>query len=279
MGGMMQMIPGMVNDIRENVARGALMNTVKFVVHETATPSPEMVSFAVVAGASPTTQGERDAYLDMLKNIARKTPAVVQKFSKPKVVNGTETMVLDTLALDAFITRKAMQYGAASKARSERKKKEEAKQRKHELEMLRTSQMHELNMIAMMGVGLNPPANQGLNAAPTTQPPGLDAFFMDSTSLFGSPVNTVQHNNQFGTNTDILGGNSQPNVPPANMPPANDGMMSLSDIYRMLDQNVNTQNNNNAQVNTPQPQLPPSTAPPSSNLDFSALLLGSMPMK
>lgn len=265
MMGMMGMIPNMVNGIRESTARAALTNIVRFVIGETATPSPEMVSFAVVAGSSPTTQGERDAYLEMLKEAARKTPAVASRFMKSKVVNGTQTMELDKIALDAHITKKAMQYGQAAKARSERKKKEEKVKRQHELQMLRTSQMHELNMIAMMGIGMNP---SSLRRTATTPPPSLDALYMDSTTFLGNPAQRP-------------GQVARHHSPTGNAPSAADGMISLTDIYRMLDQQVKS-NTGSGSSATNAPIVPPATAAPvntGGNMDLNSLLLGSMVMK
>jgi len=226
-----------------------------------------MVSFAVVAGASPTTPGERDAYLEMLKNVARRTPAVVARYTKPKMVNGTVTLVFDKIALDAYITKKAMQYGQASKANSDRKKKEEQKARQHQLELLRTSQMHELNMIALMGVRGNP-SRTGV----TVSPPALDALYMDSTSIFGGPMNAVQHNPPHKNNA-ALGAHTQA----SSHRTASNGMVSLTDIFRMFDQQKQTGNGNAAP-----PVAPPVTAAPTNNNNFdfqNALLMGSMPMK
>lgn len=154
MGGMMQMmtaIPNMVNGMRESQARSQLTPIVRYVVGDTATPSPEMVNFAVIAGSAPVTQTEKDAYLDMMKRVARKTPEVLVKFIESK--NGT--FAVNEQKLDNHITKRAMQYAVASGAKKERKRKEEERARQQELEMLRMRQNHELDLIGILGPNIN----------------------------------------------------------------------------------------------------------------------------
>lgn len=278
MGGMMNMmsmIPNMVNGIRENQARAALMRTVKFVVGETATPSPEMVSFAVVAGASPTTQGERDAYLDMMKKIARQTPEVAQNFLKTENVNGTQTLKLDDIKLDAHITKRAMMYGQANKAKRDRKAKEEQMLRHHEMELMRMNQMHELNMMAMMGTGMNPGAGgmgngvAGAGAGGQAQQPHADAFVMDSTTYFGDP-NRFALRSHDNTAPTSAGGQQ-------GLSPASDGTISLTDIYRMLNNGMQA-HGQNGPVGPIVPPAATTDAPANNNLDLGAMMLGSMAM-
>lgn len=148
---MMTAIPNMVNGMRESQARSQLTPIVRYVVGDTATPSPEMVNFAVIAGSAPVTQTEKDAYLDMMKRVARRTPEVLVKFIELK--NGTTSV--NENKLDAHITKRAMQYAVASGAKKERKRKKEEQARQQELEMLRMRQNHELELIGILGPNIN----------------------------------------------------------------------------------------------------------------------------
>jgi hypothetical protein len=155
MQGMMRMmnsIPTMVNGMRENQAKAALAPIVKYVVGNTATPSPEMVNFAVIAGSAPVTQTEKNAYLDMMKKVARRTPEVIMQFLKLEK-NGS--YVLDEFGLDAHITKRAMQFSIASEAKKNRKNKEKEKERTQELERIRMMQDHELSLLQALGHGNN----------------------------------------------------------------------------------------------------------------------------
>lgn len=247
MQGMMRMmssIPRMINGMREGQAKAALEPIVKYVVGNTATPSPEMVNFAVIAGSAPVTQTEKDAYLAMMKKVARRTPEVIMQFLKLEK-NGS--YVLDEFKLDAHITKRAMQFSIASKSKKERKLKEKEKTRKEELDRLRMMQDHELNLLKALGHGQDTTnTGQGQNTIHAVSTPGpFDTGFFTYDVYGGGPVadfGVVHHdvavqNNPVPVNTQV-----QPK-PVSNTRLT--GSFSLLDMMR--NHNKNNNNNNNFQ--------------------------------
>lgn len=261
--GMMDMVPKMINDLQTSLAKNANLHTVRFIVGENATPSPEMISFAITAGLSPSTQGEKEAYLKLLKKVARRTPSVIAKFVKENThANGTKTLALDENALDEHITKRALLYREVLKAKSNRNSKQDQMKRNYALGMLRASQMHELNMLALAGTGMTNP--------PTTNSPLLEAFFMDSATWYGSP-------SVLSRVTGVLGVNSQPVGHPANVW-VHDDTMTLGDKYRMTNASMKSGKKNG----DPGPILTtaaPTTVVPTPRMDSGLWLTGSRPMK
>ncbi|XP_060580701.1 uncharacterized protein LOC132737431 isoform X2 [Ruditapes philippinarum] len=95
----------------ERQLRANLTQLVQFVLHPSATPSMDLINYALVAGGQPKTQAERDAYLGMMKKMARDIPELVKQFTITETLpGGTKIEKLDNSALDAQIIRRAVQY-------------------------------------------------------------------------------------------------------------------------------------------------------------------------
>lgn len=239
MMGMLNTIPTMINGMRENQAKAQLTPIVKFVVGQTATPSPEMVNFAVIAGSAPSTQGEKNVYLDMMKQVARRTPEVLLQFIK-KDKNGVPQ--LDEQKMDSHIMKRAMQFDSASRAKRERKLKKEQQRRQEELAAIKMQQQHELEIAGVLGPLPRSAFHDPLFGDPLMDPM-LDPFTysVDPLPVANSAPAPVSVNP--AVNSQPAPAQNPPTQSPATTGAATDGhstgngFISLADILKTSQQN------------------------------------------
>ncbi|KAL4239139.1 hypothetical protein ACF0H5_003841 [Mactra antiquata] len=170
-GGMIRMI---TNTVRDTIVNDILGGAVKFVVHPTAEISPELRQYGTALGRAPRTKEEREKFTDLMKQVARRTPALMNQYVK-KVTshkNGTITHDYDYYGLDADIIRRAMLYQRIRTARSEvrREHRELAQQLDALLEdpFYRDLAMYEPNLI--LDIILGPaPSNTNNQTSTITQ--------------------------------------------------------------------------------------------------------------
>lgn len=147
------------HSIRESMVNTALTRAVRFVVGPTAVPSLEMMQHAMMMRSGPRTQAERDIYLGMMKRIARRTPEVVQKYTKTEVhKNGTRSHTIDFIALEADVTRRSLMYQEMQEARRRLREQERQQQQRVQTEIDRLNMLRDMRMNSvdntMFGGGL-----------------------------------------------------------------------------------------------------------------------------
>ncbi|XP_045162283.2 uncharacterized protein LOC128545833 [Mercenaria mercenaria] len=141
--------------IRSSFVNTALNGAVKFIVGETATPSPEMVNYGMAMRSEPRNQAERDVYVEMMKRVARRTPEVVRKYTKTEThKNGTKSHTVDFIALDADIIRKSILYANMRAARRQQRERERQQQAQHQLEINILHNLRDMRMGALYGAGI-----------------------------------------------------------------------------------------------------------------------------
>lgn len=146
--------------VTEMIVKTHVQVAVNFIVGETAVPSPELMEFAMWLGRAPRTQEEKKTYLYFMQDIARQTPAVVKKFLKIEKVNGTDTLMVDQLAMDAHITKRSLMYDEIMKGATQGQPNENAKPQQHQQNINQNNQTHQLNTYAVAS-GVNNATNPG----------------------------------------------------------------------------------------------------------------------
>lgn len=143
------------NSIRRSFVNTALVQAVKFVVGQTATPSPEMMQYGMAMRSEPRTQAERDVYLDLMKTVARRTPEVLMKYMKTEThKNGTRSYSIDFFALDAAITRRALLYQEMREARRRERQTQREQELQHQMEIARLNMLQDIRMNRQFGFGV-----------------------------------------------------------------------------------------------------------------------------
>lgn len=154
------------NNIRRSIVNGELTRATKFIVDPAATPSPEMLDYAIFMRRAPRTKEERDVYIDMMKQVARRTPEYLFKYVKEeKHKNGTVTAHIDFYALEADVVRRALVYNRMISARRERRRNEENMRLQHESQIAQLELNHANNLFSVLTRDPNPPANTAVNNA------------------------------------------------------------------------------------------------------------------
>jgi hypothetical protein len=196
------------NTVRNTMISGALTSAVRFVVGETANPSQEMMQHAIMMRSAPRTQAERDVYLGMMKRLARRTPEVVQKYTKTEVhKNGTRSHTVDFIALDADVTRRSLMYQQMRAARSRLREQERQQERQVQLEMERLNMLREMRMNSvnngLFGAGLGTTSMfSGFGTTmPNVQFNSLDGLWPQTTPF---PSYTVNSGQALGQQTNLF---------------------------------------------------------------------------
>ena len=211
--------------------RANLTKLVQFVIHPSATPSMDLINYALVAGGQPKTQAERDAYLSMMKKIAREIPELVKQFTTTETLpNGQKVEKLDNSGLDARITMRAIQY--VQKQREEKAKAAEAAKAAAAANSVTSATASNSNAGAV---------NTGVIS---TSADSHAAVNIDSLSMAGVPTETPIVSG-FSTNNQMINSQGTPAVQDLQhntIIPAADGTISLEDIFM----HINYQNTLNA---------------------------------
>lgn len=142
--------------VTEMIVKTHVQVAVNFIVGETAVPSPELIEFAMWLGRAPRTQEEKTMYLYLMQDIARQTPALVEKFMKIEKVNGTDTIVVDQLAMDAHITKRALMYDEMMKGTTQKQQNGKAKPQQHQQNINQSNQTQEYAVASGANNATNP---------------------------------------------------------------------------------------------------------------------------
>lgn len=143
------------NSIRRSFVNTALVQAVKFVVGQSATPSPEMMQYGMAMRSEPRNQAERNVYLEMMKTVARRTPEVLMKYMKTEVhKNGTRNYYIDFVALDAAITRRSLLYQEMREARRREQQARREQELQHQMEVAKLNTLQDIRMNRQFGLGV-----------------------------------------------------------------------------------------------------------------------------
>lgn len=184
-------------NIQRSIVNGELARATRFIVDPAAKPSPEMLDFAMFMRRAPRTKEERDAYLELMKQVARRTPEYLYKYVKEeKHKNGTSTAKIDFYALEADVVRRALVYNRMISGRRDRRRNEENRRLQHESHIAQLELNHTNSLFSALTMDPNP----ATNAATVNNVP------VDSTNN----TNITEANTGYVTLLDVLSGAQQP---------------------------------------------------------------------